>query len=115
MPRGYGKEAAKITSKVRSAVASALGILDERGVPLKVLLAREFQRDPVRTLSAVSRFLPAEARVEVVDVAQLHLQAVQQMAQLPAGQRSLPLIDVTPARQQPENDTEAELVEQLLS
>ena len=119
MPRGYGKEAAKISSKVRSAVASALGILDTMGTPLKVLLAREFQRDPVRTLQAVARFLPTEARVEVIDVAKLHLAAVQQLQALPNGMHTHPpVIDVTPERQPlhlPDSDKERELLDRLLS
>jgi hypothetical protein len=115
MPRGYGKEAGKINSKVRSAVVSALGILDSKGVPLKVLLAREFERDAVRTLQAVARFLPAEARVEVVDVTALHLAAVRGMTAAP---RQLPpVIDVTPNGQPhyPTSDKDAELLERLLS
>ena len=117
MPRGYGKEAGKISSKVRSAVVSALGILDAQGTPLKVLLAREFARDPVRTLQAVARFLPAEARVEVVDVAKLHLLAVQQMTAAPSARPHPPLIDVMPNGQPiyPNSDKDAELLERLLS
>jgi len=120
MPRGYGKDAGKINGKVRSAVVSALGILDAQGTPLKVLLAREFVSDPVRTLQAVARFLPAEARVEVVDVARMHLMAIQQMAavQPSAPAPALPpVIDVMPNGQPhyPHRDTDADLLERLLS
>lgn len=116
MPKGYGKSIGQVNAKVRSAVVSALRILDDQGTPLKMLLVKAFRDDPVRTLGAVARFLPTEARVEVVDVARLHLQAVQAMGSVPVRSQP-PMLDITP-QHLPMRDTtrsDAELIEELLS
>ena len=62
-PKGSGA-GQQTVEQLRSQISSALRLLDKRGKPLSLLLADALEQDAPRALSAISKFLPSDVKVE---------------------------------------------------
>lgn len=70
----------QIVDRLRVALDRSMDELERRGKPLHIQLADGFEKDPARMISAIRSILPADVQHTILDVTQLHLQAVRDLS-----------------------------------
>lgn len=90
---------AQVTSRLRVALDRAIDELERRERPIHMIIADGLEKDPAKMITAIRGLLPQEVSHTVLDVTQLHLQAVKELSRmhsLPSPTEEPMVIDVEP-------------------